>query len=55
LTECIGTLGCWLFVIGTSLLTDFSEGDAAGHIGTGGRSHEIHWPVQPRYVRLLSF
>lgn len=36
LTECIGTLGCWLFVIGTSLLTDFSEGDAAGHIGTGG-------------------
>lgn len=38
LTACIGTLGCWLFVIGTSLPTDFSEGGAAGHICTGGHS-----------------
>ena len=38
LTACIGTLGCWLLVIPTSLLTELSEGGAAGHIGTGGSS-----------------
>src|SRR4249920_486708 len=36
-TACIGTLGCWLIVIPTSLLTDFSGVGAAGHVGTGGR------------------
>ncbi len=45
LTACIGALGCWLFVIPTSLRSELSEGGAAGHIGKGGTTVKASTPT----------